>query len=266
MRDFMSEQEAKELICTIGRKMYQRNFVAANDGNISIRVGEREAIITPTGVSKSDLTPDMLSKVDFDGNVLEGTWKPTSEVPMHMRIYREDDTIMSTAHAHPCFLTVFANLGVDLDMALSGPTGANPGKVPVIPYEDPGSPELAECVGPYVKDYRAVLLANHGPITWGRSPLEAWHTLEEAEAYARMALIHKFIIGSYRPITREQLQLLADTHGLEISPKRFVNCPETSNNREPGVSLDTYEGGGLRLSDESITRIVDRLAEKLGTK
>ena len=130
MRTYISEKEAKELICSIGRKMYQRQFVSANDGNITIRVGEREVIATPTGVSKGDLTPEMLLKVDFDGNILEGTMKATSELPMHLRVYNENDEVMSTAHAHPCYLSIFANMGMELDLPITPATAAIGGTIP----------------------------------------------------------------------------------------------------------------------------------------
>lgn len=263
MRTFISEKEAKELICSIGRKMYQRQFVSANDGNITVRVGEREVIATPTGVSKGDLTPEMLLKVDFDGNILEGTMKATSELPMHLRVYHENDEVMSTAHAHPCYLNVFANMGLELDLPITPATAAISGRISVAPYRNPGSKELADSVAPYVKDYNVVLLANHGPIAWGKSPGEAWFILEDAEAYAKMALIHKFIVGSYRPITKEQIKLLADTHDLVINPKRLVNAPDTTTNEEPAASLDAYDGPGIHLSDETIERLAEKLAEKL---
>lgn len=265
MRTFISEKDAREMICDIGRKMYARQFVAANDGNLTIRIGEREVIATPTGVSKGSLTPDMLIKADFDGNILEGTWKVTSELPMHLRIYKENDDVMSTAHAHPCFLNIFANMGMELDLSITPATAAISGRIPVAPYCNPGSNELADSVAPYVKDYNIVLLANHGPIAWGKNPIEAWYTLEEAEAYAKMALIHKFVIGgeSYRPITKEQIELLAETHDLVINPKRLVNAPEVSTNQNPAVSLDAYQGTTVTLSDETIEKLAKKIIENL---
>ena len=263
MRTFLSDAEAKEMICEIGRKMYERGFVSANDGNITLRVGEHEVIATPTGVSKGSLKPEMLIKCDFDMNIIEGTWKPTSELPMHLRIYKENDEIVSTAHAHPCYLNVFANMGMELDLSLTPATAAISGRIPVAPYCDPGSNELADSVAPFVHDYNVVMLANHGPISWGRTPIEAWYTLEDAEAYARMALIHKFITGTYRPISRPQIELLAKTHNLTINPARMVNAPETTNNGEPAISLDSYEGNTVRLSDDTIAKIVDQVVARL---
>lgn len=260
---YISENEAKELICEIGRKMYNRQFVAANDGNITIRIGDATVIATPTGVSKGDLKPEMLLKVDFDGNVLEGTYKPTTELPMHLRVYKENNEIMSTAHAHPLFLNCIANLGTEMDMPLTPATAAISGRIPVLPYCNPGSSALADIVAPYTKDFSVVLLANHGPISWGKSPIEAWYVLEEAEAYAKMAIIHKFIIKDYRPLTKDQIHELLITHGMTANPKKFVNAPDVSNNTEPAVSLDTLEIASVKLDEETIDKLADAIARKL---
>lgn len=260
---YISEQEAKEMICSIGQKMYQRGFVSANDGNITIRVGDNTVIATPTGVSKGDLKPEMLLKVDFDGNILEGTWKATSELPMHLRIYKENNEVMSTAHAHPTFLNLFANLGMELDMSLTPATAAISGRIPVAPYQNPGSTDLADSVAPYCKDFNVVMLANHGPISWGKNPIEAWYILEDAEAYAKLALLHKFVVkADYRPISMEQIKLLADTHDLVINPKRLVNAPETTNNQEAAVSLDAFDADAAWM-DKLVERVADAVVARL---
>ena len=260
---YISEKEAKELICTIGQRMYQRQFVSANDGNLTIRVGEDTVIATPTGISKVDLTPDKLLKVDFAGNILEGTYKPTSELPMHLRIYKENNKIQSTAHAHPTFLNCIANLGAEMDLPLTPATAAISGRIPVAPFCNPGSEDLANAVAPYVRDFNVVLLANHGPIAWGFTPIEAFYILEDAEAYAKMAIIQKYIIKDYRPISRCQIQELADTHGITINPKRFVNAPETTNNTQPSISLDALDTDTVKIDDSTIEKIAELVAKKL---
>ncbi|MEN6482978.1 MAG: class II aldolase/adducin family protein [Anaerolineaceae bacterium] len=260
---YISDKEAKELICTIGQKMYQRQFVSANDGNLTIRVGENAIIATPTGISKGDLTLDKLLKVDFAGNILEGTYKPTSELPMHLRIYKENNEIQSTAHAHPTFLNCIANLGAEMDLPLTPATAAISGRIPVAPYCNPGSEDLADSVAPYVHDFCVVLLANHGPIAWGHTPVEAFYILEDAEAYAKMAIIQKYILKDYRPVSRSQIQELAETHGITINPKRFVNAPETTNNTEPSISLDALETDTVKIDDSTIEKIAELVAKKL---
>jgi L-fuculose-phosphate aldolase len=261
---YPSDAEAKEMICDIGRKMYEKQFVAANDGNMTIRVGKNTLIITPANISKGDLTPKMLLKVDFDGNILEGTYKPTSEMPMHLRIYHENDEIQSTAHAHSLFLSCFANMGAELDLPLTTATAAISGRIPVAPYRNPGSNALADSVAPYVKDFSVVMLANHGPVSWGSSPLKAWHILEEAENYAHLAVIQKYIVRDYRPVSRAQIEELAETHDMVINPKRFVDAPDVTNNTEPAISLASKPLPGVSLDDETIDRIAEAVVKKLG--
>ena len=260
---YPSDAKAKEMICSIGRKMYQKQFVAANDGNLTIRTSKNTIIMTPTGVSKGDLTPEMLIKADLDGNILRGTYKPTTEMPMHLRIYRENDAIMSTAHAHPIFLSCFANMGANLDLALTPATAAISGKIPVAPFCNPGSLALADSVAPYVNDYSIVMLANHGPISWGYSPLEAWYVLEEAENYAKLAIIQKYIVKEFRPITKAQIKEVADTHGVVINPKRLVNAPDITTNTEQGTSLADRPVPGVSLNEEVIERIADAVVRRL---
>ena len=260
---YPSDAEAKEMICAIGRKMYQKQFVAANDGNMTIRVGREALIVTPTGVSKGDLAPGMLLKVDFGGNVLEGELKPTSEMLMHIRIYAENDEIRSTAHAHPIFLSCFANMGAELDLALTPATAALSGRIPVEPYCSPGSRELADSVAPYVRDFNVVMLANHGPVSWGRSPLEAWHILEEAEHYAKLAVIQKYIVREFRPVSKSQIEEAAAKHGVKINHRRLVAAPDATDNTEPAASLASKQIPGLPLDDVTIERIAEAVVKKL---
>jgi L-fuculose-phosphate aldolase len=243
--------------------MYQKQFVAANDGNMTVRVADDAVIMTPTGVSKGDLTPDMLLKVDFAGNILEGTYRPTSEMPMHLRIYRENGDIQSTAHAHSVFLSCFANLGAELDLSITPSTAALSGRIPVAPYCNPGSSELADAVAPDVRDFIVVMLANHGHISWGRTPVEAWHILEESEHYARIVLIQKYIVRSYRPISKPQIEELAITHDVVINPKRLVDAPLDTDNTQPAVSLAAMPLPSAVIDDETIQRIADAVAAKL---
>ncbi len=262
MTSYPSVDEAAHLICEIGRKMYLKQFVSANDGNMTIRVGDDTVVATPTGISKADLSPEKLLLIDFEGKILKGSYEPTSELPMHLRLYAENDAIMSTAHAHPCFLNCIANLGAEMDMPLTPATAAISGRIPVVPYTNPGSESLAAAVAPYAQDFNIVLLANHGPISWGRNPIEAWYILENAEAYAKMAIVQKFIIGQYRPLSEEQIHVLAETHGITIGSKRMVNAPLTTNNTEPAFSFDAMKNE-VNLSDSSVDKIAKRMLEIL---
>ncbi|MBG9586135.1 class II aldolase/adducin family protein [Cytobacillus firmus] len=202
---YLNDQEAKELICEIGRRIYNKNFVAANDGNISIKVNDRELWTSPTGVSKGFLTPDMMVKMDLSGNVLEGELKPSSEVKMHLRVYQENTEAKAVVHAHPPVATSFAIAGISLEKPVSPEAIVLLGKVPVAPYATPGTQEVPDSIAPYCRDYNAVLLANHGALTWGRNITEAFFRMESLEHYALMLMYSEHIIQKSNELNTEQI-------------------------------------------------------------
>ena len=138
MIPYPTDAQAKADILAAGRKIYQRGLVAANDGNLSVRVGENALWVTPTGVCKGDMTEDMLVKMTLDGTVLEGTRKPSSETKMHLRIYQENPTVRAVVHAHPPVATTFAAAGIPLDKPVLQEAVVQLGTVPVAPFALPG--------------------------------------------------------------------------------------------------------------------------------
>ena len=185
---YPSDAQAKAEILEVGRCLWQRGLVAANDGNLSVRVGENALWVTPTAVSKGSMTEDMLVKLDLDGNVLEGTRKPSSEIKMHLRIYKEDPLLRAVVHAHPPAATAFAAAGIPLDKPVLQESVVQLGMVPVAPFALPGSQDVADSVAPYCKDYRALLLEYHGAVTWGDTMQQAYHRLECLEQTAVVTL------------------------------------------------------------------------------
>lgn len=207
---YLSAKEAKEAILDIGQRMYVRNFVAANDGNISVRTGENEVWATPTGVSKGFMKKEMLVKVDLDGNVLKGTHKPSSELKMHLRAYRENPELRSVCHAHPPICTCFAIAGISLDSPVLAEAIITLGDVPIAPYAELGSKEVPEVIAPYCHTHNGVLLANHGAVTWAEDPYSAYYRLESMEYYANILMITEKIIGKQNKLTQEQVERLLD--------------------------------------------------------
>lgn len=243
---YPTDKEAKAIIRAIGKKMSDSRFVTANDGNITIRVSDDAVWATPTGVNKGDLTDEMLIKISIrDGSVLEGTWKPTSELQMHLNAYRTDDAIMSTAHAHPLNLSILACAGIELDLPTTPAAACISGRVPVIPYCCSGSRALAESIIPYVRKYHVVNLGNHGPIAWGKTPYEAWYRLEDAEASAKLAmeLVH---LGRVRPLNREQVLELYRFHKIDIQPEAHVAAYEGNENQEPAIPFTEFFASLMR--------------------
>lgn len=205
---YMSEKKAKKDILDIGQRMYVRNFVAANDGNISIRTGENEVWATPTGVSKGFMKKKMLVKVDLEGNVLEGTKKPSSELKMHLRAYQENPELLSVCHAHPPICTCFAIAGIPLDVPVLAEAVITLGDVPVAPYAELGSKEVPEVIAPYCHTHNGVLLANHGAVTWAEDPYSAYYRLESMEYYANILMITGKILKEQNTLTEEQVERL----------------------------------------------------------
>ena len=204
----MSDKAAKKAIIDIGQRMYVRGFVAANDGNISVRVGANEVWATPTGVSKGYMKKKMLVKVDLDGRVLEGTHRPSSELKMHLRAYRENEAIRSVCHAHPPICTCFAVAGIPLDRPILAEAVITLGDVPVAPYAELGTDAVSDAVAPYCHTHNGVLLANHGAVTWAEDAYSAYYRMESMEYYAKILLLTDKILGAQNRLSDEQIDRL----------------------------------------------------------
>ena len=208
MSKYLSGKEAKKAILDIGQRMYVRNFVAANDGNISVKVGDNEVWATPTGVSKGFMDKDMLVKVDLDGNILKGERKPSSELKMHLRAYKENPDIKAVVHAHPPVCTAFSIAGIPLDSPVLAEAVITLGNVPITPYATLGSNEVPEMIAPYCHTHNGVILGNHGAVTWADGPYAAYYRLESMEYYANILMLTDKILGNQNTFTKEQVDAL----------------------------------------------------------
>lgn len=204
---YSSEAEVKAIICEIGRRMYEGGLVVANDGNISIRHGD-SIWATATGVSKGYMTPEMMVKLDLEGNVLEGGLKPSSEIKMHLRVYRENPLVRAVMHAHPPVATAFSIAGIPLDKPILAEAIISFGIVPLAPYATPGTQEVPEAIAPYCSDYNAVLLANHGALTWGSNPQEAYFRMESLEQYAKILMYTGHLKGGVNELGTAEVEAL----------------------------------------------------------
>ncbi len=208
--NYMTDHQAKAMIIEVGKRMFAKNFVAANDGNISCRVADDIIWCTPTGVSKGFMTEDMLVKMDLNGNVLMGNKKPSSEIKMHIRVYQENSEVQGVCHAHPPISTAFAVAGIALDKAIYPEALVNLGTVPIAHYATPGSTDVPDSIAPFCKDYNAVLLANHGALTWGNTLTDAWYRMESLEHYAMILMYTGNIIGKANVLSCDQVSDLID--------------------------------------------------------
>lgn len=258
----MSEFAARKAICDIGRRMYDKDFVAANDGNISIKIDKNTIICTPTGVSKGFMTPEMLVKMTLQGEVISGNLKPSSEIKMHLRVYEENEEVMAVTHAHPPIATSFAIAGIELNQALLPEAVVMLGTVRIAPYATPGTQEVPDSIAPYCKTDNAVLLANHGALTWGRDIIEAYHRLESLEYYAKIIMYTSFVIGKSNSLTCDQVSNLIDIKNkMGIHTGGVPQCSTHETNKGPFQSVkSSYDGLN---KEEVLQQIVDKVTESI---
>jgi L-fuculose-phosphate aldolase len=190
---YLTDAAAKLGILQAGRRLHEKGYGAANDGNISCLVAQGELWATPTGVSKGYMKEGMLIKVDGEGRVLEGEWPPSTELMMHLRVYKENPLARAAIHAHSPVATAFACAGIPLDQPVIAEAVALLGPIPLAPFALPGTPEVAESIAPYCRDFSGVLLANHGVLTWGASLTEALYRMERVEYIAGLLMLTGYL-------------------------------------------------------------------------
>lgn len=205
---YVTDYEAKDKICEYGRRIYERGLVDGNGGNITYKVGDNAVWVTPTMESKGYLNPDMLIKLDLDGNMLsKSEYQSSSEVKMHLGVMKANKDIQCVMHAHPTYATALAVVGEDVscDLLPEG-LGYFGERIPVAPFSMPGTYEVPESVVPFCKSHgHAALLGNHGALTWGRTMKEAWFAMEVLENYCHIFILTNYVIGHYKEIPAEKL-------------------------------------------------------------
>jgi L-fuculose-phosphate aldolase len=251
------EIKYKKKICEIGKRVYDKGLVAANDGNISVRISDNEFLITPTGVSKGFMTPDMIIKVDGEGTVLEGDYQPTSEMKMHLLVYKERPDIDAIVHVHPPYATAFAIAGIPLDQAIMPESVVFLGTIPVAEYGTPSTNEVPDAVKRHVHHHQGVLLENHGALTWGKDLDHAYFLMESLEFTAKINWISKQLNGD-RELSKENVAQL-----LDIKAKMGIKGYSPSGADTPaGIHAKkvtpVYKQS---ISESDITIIVERVTK-----
>ena len=205
----MEYREIQEQICDVCHKMWQLGWVAANDGNVSVKLDDGSFLATPTGISKSFITPEKLVRIDGEGRVLEGLpgYKPSSEIKMHLRCYREREDVGAVVHAHPPTATGYAVAGKSLDEYSMIETVIAIGSIPLTPYGTPSTNEVPEAIAPYLADHDVFLLQNHGALTVGCDLITAYYRMETLELFAKISLT-AHLLGGAQEISRPQIDKL----------------------------------------------------------
>jgi L-fuculose-phosphate aldolase len=204
----MQESEARRQIVEAGKRLHDRFFVASNDGNISARLSESEILITPTSVNKGDVTAEDILKIDLQGRVVAGSRKPSSEVRMHLAVYRARPDVHAIVHAHPPAATGFAACRIRLDQDVILPEVVfGLGKIGFAEYGTPTTEELPAAVVKEIPDCEALLLSNHGALTVGEDVMQAYYRMEVLEMYARVRLVTR-ILGEPKPLSASEVSEL----------------------------------------------------------
>lgn len=203
------EERMRQDLVDFGQRIHQQSFVSACDGNLSVRLAGDRVLATPSGVSKGMMRPEQMVIVDMDGNRLQGDMPVSSEIQMHLTIYRERPDVNAVVHAHPVTATGFASAGMPLDEPLCSEIIVTLGAVPLAEYGTTGTPALSESLMPWVADYDAILLANHGVVSYGCDLLSAYMKMEAVEHFAQITLVTKQL-GKQELLTEEEIQKLID--------------------------------------------------------
>lgn len=200
------EQKIRQQITEIAHLIWQNGWVAANDGNISVKLDDGTFLSTPTGVSKRLIEPDMIVKVNKDGEVLEAKegFRPSSEFPMHLRCYKEREDITAVVHAHPPTATGFAIARIPLDSYTMPEAILTLGAVPIAKYGTPSTDEIPDAVAPLLPEHDAILLENHGALTVGKDLLTAYYRMETLELFAKSTLVAR-LLGGEVELDRNQI-------------------------------------------------------------
>src|SRR5689334_3136365 len=232
------EFKLKEQMCDIGRRIWQKGFCAGNEGNHSYRIGPDRVLCTPTGISKGFLRPDDICTVDMEGKQVSGKRKRTSEILMHLAIYKAREDVKAVVHSHPPHATAFAIANVDLPTCIHPEAEVFLGAVKTAKYVTPGDTRLGESILPYVKDSNTILLQNHGTVTFDKDLEGAYYKLEIVDAYARILLLAKQI-GSIRPLDSAEMKEL-----LELKARFGLDEPRLKDG-----------GKGMSCSSDFLTRV-----------
>lgn len=254
--EFKTENEHRLEICETGRRLHQKEYVAASDGNLSVRLPGGRVLSTPTMMSKGMMRPDDLVVVDLEGRKLEGRRNVSSEMAMHLLIYNRRPDVEAVVHAHPPTATGFAAAGLPLNKALISEVVMALGCVPLARYGTPGTPELSEALKDLVPHYDAILMANHGVVTYGGNLLDAYFKMETVEHFARISLVTEML-------GRQSLLSAGDVEKLMEARRRYFGL-ETAPAWQPGCPVPAEGDPRERfwVSREELMQLVDEALKK----
>src|ERR687888_321775 len=220
-----TESALRADIVEIGRRLYARGYTASNDGNISVRLDATRLLMTPKSVCKGFMSPEMMCITDLDGRKLAGERDPSSEMLMHLEVYRQRPDVQAVVHAHPPIATGFAVAGIPLDRAVLAEVLTTLGSIPIAAYATPSTSELPAAVRQYIKAHDGMLLANHGALTVGADLFAAYYKMETIEHLAKISLVAR-MLGGERLLSRQEVERLERLRGRYGIAAPAPICPE----------------------------------------
>ena len=254
--------QLKSDICEVGRRLYERGYIAAKEGNVSARLSEGEVLSTPAGVCKGTMTPDMVVSCDLTGKQLEGELKVSTEIQMHLTVYKARPDVKAVVHAHPPTSTGFAAAGVPLDRAVLAEVVVTLGCIPLAEYGTPSTQELADTVDRLVRISDGLLLANHGALTVDRDIFDAYYKMEVIEHFAEVSLVSR-MLGGERLLPRKEvsrlLSLRSKVYGME-GPAGGEGCPV------PAESRSASSEDKIQLTREELTQLILDAIQEVGDR
>jgi L-fuculose-phosphate aldolase len=247
-----TEDELRKEIVEVGRWVYERGYVAGYDGNISARLDNHRILSTPTTICKGMMAADDLVIVDYEGRKISGRRNVTSELAMHLLIYKRRSDARAVVHAHPPTATGYAAAGMALNKALISEVVLNFGCIPLAAYGTPGTPELSEALSPLVGSYDAILMANHGVVTYGPDLLRAFFKMETVEHFAKISLVTE-LLGRQVLLSDAEVDKLLSLRAGYFGPgtpavQRNVVCPVTESSAPASTGVVTGDGAGSGLA------------------
>jgi L-fuculose-phosphate aldolase len=248
----------------VGRWIHQRGYVASTDGNISLRLDPHRVLTSPTGISKGMMVADDLVITDLEGNKLSGRRNPSSELAMHLLIYRRRPDINAVCHAHPPVATGYASAGLALNKAILAELVLSLGCVPVARYGTPGTPELTDAIEPLVQSYDAILMANHGVVTCGPDLLSAFFRMETTEHFALVALVTE-LLGKQVLLSGgdvEKLLAARARYGGQTAAPTTAECPVTSDATDGSSAADASGSERITLTRRELETLIDEAIQK----
>jgi L-fuculose-phosphate aldolase len=247
-------QALRAEIIRVGRKLWERQYVDGNGGNISVRLGSRYLLCTPTLLSKGDMEPADICLSDLDGNILAGDRSRTSELLLHLEIYKANPRARAVVHCHPPYATAFSITGTTPPNGLISEYEIFIGPAAIAPYETPGTQAFAETVLPFVRDHNTILLANHGIVCWSDTVTHAEWLVEIMDTCCKTYVIAKQIGQPLSFISDSKMQeLLALKRRMGLPDVRLGRCPET-----PAPTPGTNEAELERLVEQVVARLEER--------